>query len=93
MVYFVYTYYCGAVYDERAYTRMKFVVFAVSVIQELAFGRWIAGGRKLSFEEFADLAHCFSREVEHSDPNKNLLMERLKEQWDYRMETLAGIIL
>ena len=93
MVYFVYTYYCGAVYDERAYTRMKFAVFAVLAIQELAFGRWIAGGGKLSFEEFADLAHCFSREVEHSDPNKNLLMERLKEQWDYRMETLAGIIL
>lgn len=49
--------------------------------------------KKLTFEDFADVAHCFSREVEHSDLNKNLLMDRLEEQWDYRMETLAGIIL
>ena len=93
MVYFVFTYYCGAVYDLRAYTRMKFAVCSTLMIQELAFGRWLCNGKKLSFEDFADVAHCFSREVEHSDLNKNLLMDRLEEQWDYRMETLAGMIL
>ena len=93
LVYFVFTYYCGAVYDLRAYTRMKFAVCGTLMIQELAFGRWLCSGKKLTFEDFADVAHCFSREVEHSDLNKNLLMDRLEEQWDYRMETLAGIIL
>lgn len=91
MVYFVYTYYCGAVYDERAYTRMKLGVYSTLVIQELAFGVWITRNRTLSFDDFADMAHCFSREVEHSDPNKELLMERLEEQWDYRMENLVGM--
>ena len=72
---------------------MKFAVCGTLMIQELAFGRWLCSGKKLTFEDFADVAHCFSREVEHSDLNKNLLMDRLEEQWDYRMETLAGIIL
>lgn len=93
MVYFVFTYYCGAVYDLRAYTRMKLAVCSTLMIQELAFGRWLCSEKKLTFEDFADVAHCFSREVEHSDSNKNRFMDRLEEPWDYRMETLAGLVL
>ena len=93
MVYFLFTYYCGAVYDGRAYTRMKFAVYGTRVIQELAFGRWLCQGKNLSFADFADVAHCFSREVEHSDDNKNLLMDRLEDPRDYGMEAFAGSVL
>ena len=93
MVYFLFTYYCGAVYDGRAYTRMKFAVYGTQVIQELAFGRWLCQDKRLSFADFADVAHCFSREVEHSDANKHLLMDRLENPRDCGMKTLAGIVL
>lgn len=47
MVYFVFTYFCGAVYDEQAYGKLKFAVAGCILIRALAKGvflkKWNAG--------------------------------------------------
>lgn len=73
MVYFVFTYFCGAVYNENPYGKMKMAAMATLLIEELAQALWTDQGGRLSFMDFVDAAHRFSREVEHSDSNKAVL--------------------
>ena len=98
MMYFVYTYFCGAVYHENAWGKMKFSFACVILIRELTRARWLAcraEGRPLdrikvpgggTLPEIAvKTAWRYAREIEHSDLNKERL-EKLLDQ-----ETLYGI--
>ena len=69
MVYFTFTYFCGAVYDDNIIGKMKTAVVATFLIQELAVAKWVENDKVMSFELFVDIAHRVSREVEHSDVN------------------------
>lgn len=79
VVYFSFTYFCGAVYDDNIAGKMQTAVVSMLLIQELAIARWIDQGEKLDFDDFVDIAHRVSREVEHSDLNLNR-MEKLCEK-------------
>lgn len=92
MVYFVFTYFCGAVYDGAIYAKMQFAVVSTLLIEELAMAVWQENGFQFSFMEFVDIAHKYSRELEHSDINLNCLEEIVKE-WDcFRLENLLRAI-
>lgn len=69
MVYFTFTYFCGAVYDDNIIGKMKTAIVATFLIQELAVAKWVENNKVMSFELFVDIAHRVSREVEHSDVN------------------------
>lgn len=69
MVYFVFTYFCGAVYDDNVIGKMKTAIVVTLLIQELAIARWLEEDKKLNFHDFVDIAHRVSREIEHSDLN------------------------
>lgn len=69
MVYFVFTYFCGAVYDDNIIGKMQTAVVATLLIQELAIAKWVEQGENLDFYGFVDIAHRVSRELEHSDLN------------------------
>ena len=69
MVYFVFTYFCGSVYDDNVIGKMKTAIVATLLIQELAIARWLDNGKTLEFKDFVDIAHRVSREIEHSDLN------------------------
>ena len=69
MVYFVFTYFCGSVYDDNVIGKMKTAIVATLLIQELAIARWIDSNKTLEFKDFVDIAHRVSREIEHSDLN------------------------
>lgn len=73
MVYFVFTYFCGGVYDGKGYSKMLMAVVSTLLIEELALGRFMEQGETLAFQELVDVAHRFSREVEHSDENLETL--------------------
>lgn len=77
MVYFVFTYFCGAVYNGTPFGKMKMAAAGVLLIEEMGQALWKARGGRLELEEFADAAHRFSREVEHSDVNKGYLESAL----------------
>ena len=92
MVYFVFTYFCGAVYDDNIAGKVQTAVVSTILIQELAIAKWVEQGETLDFEGFVDIAHRVSREIEHSDLNLNR-MEKLCEKIPvFRTESLKKIL-
>lgn len=69
MVYFLFTYFCGAVYDEKIYAKAWMAAESVFLIREFWKARWIRNGKTLDLEEMTELVYRYSREVEHSDEN------------------------
>lgn len=69
VVYFIFTYFCGAVYDEEILAKIQTAILATILITELSIAKWSEDGEDLSFEGFVDIAHRVSRELEHSDVN------------------------
>lgn len=82
MVYFVYVYFCGAVYDGDALGKMKTAIASTVLIRELIFAVWIEKG-DVTFADVVDVAHRYSREIEHSDVNLLRLEKLLKNTVTY----------
>ncbi len=81
LVYFIYTYLPGAVYDGELYSKVQMCVYLVWMIRELWVARCVKNGGELSMEERVDLAYRFSREVEHSDINRNAVETFMENKW------------
>lgn len=79
LVFFVYTYFCGAVYDDWIYSKLALSVFSVCWIRELLMARWAQQG-KLSWEDCIELSYRYAREIEHSDLNLDTLEEWLQDK-------------
>lgn len=95
MVFWVFTYFCGAVYDDEVYSKMMLAIFSTVMIQELTMAKWAiqylaSQELKQDSEDFkesipdADVllwqtAYLYAREVEHSDENLIRLDKLLKE--------------
>lgn len=77
LMFFVYTYFCGAVYDDMIYTKIALSVFSVVWIQEFFMVLWITRQGKVSMGEMIETAYSYAREVEHSDLNLDILEEWL----------------
>lgn len=77
-VYFIYTYFCGAVYDGRAYAKVQMSVVSVLLVFEMLMAKWIKNEKILDFEDVTETVYRYSRELEHSDPNLEK-MEKLME--------------
>lgn len=97
MVYFVYTYFCGAVYDGEAYSKMKFALLGTLLIREISRARWIqnkrdARDREAALCDIMEAARRYAREIEHSDSNKNMVEERLKNEKKFGMEFFLCLV-
>lgn len=80
MVYFLYTYFCGAVYDEYVASKVKMSVLSAFYIEEMLVAQWLKQGKRLEFHDVIRMVYRYSRELEHSDENlcaMNRLMEEL----------------
>ncbi len=75
LFFFLYTYFCGAVYDDWIYSKMALCVESVRFLRELFMARWIKNGRKLGMGDYTELSYRYAREIEHSDLNLNELEE------------------
>ena len=93
MVYFVFTYFCGSVYDDNIIGKMKIAVVVTFLIQELAVAKWSENDEKMTFELFVDIAHRVSREIEHSDVNLIRLEKIFEKNAIYQTDELLRIIL
>ena len=79
LIYFVYTYFCGSIYDEYVASKVKMSVYSVFCIEEMALALWIKNGETISFGEFVRIVYRYSRELEHSDENL-CTMDRIMEE-------------
>lgn len=80
LMFFLYTYFCGAVYDECIYSKAALAVFSVFYIQEFVMCRWISADKHIDKQECIRIAYRYAREVEHSDENLISLEEWLLEK-------------
>ena len=71
LVYFVSTYFCGAVYDGAVFGKGKLCVYSVYLIREFLKAAFVRNNYELSDEEIQDIVLRYSRELEHSDINLN----------------------
>lgn len=92
LVYFVFTYFCGSVYDGQPYAKMKLAVVSTLLIQEMAQAVFKMREGKLDFSEFVHLSHRFSREVEHSDQNLNALDRIFCTDSRFGLESILSLI-
>ena len=81
LVYFLFTYFPGAVYDGEVYAKVQMAVYLTFMIRELWMARWLKNGKNLQQDEIVDLAYRFSREVEHSDVNLKRLEKIMEKKW------------
>jgi lysine-N-methylase len=95
MVYFLFTYFCGAVYDGDAFAKVKMAVVSTLIIRELEKAAQIGRGpkNKITLEDRARIAWRYSRELEHSDLNLNRMEELMNESEIAQLEPLLTFIL
>lgn len=83
LVYFIFIYMLGAVYDGQTEAKLWMAVSFVWMIEQLWMARWAENDGDISIEEMTELVYRFSREVEHSDINleiiENMLNKRIKK--------------
>lgn len=80
LVYFISTYFCGAVYDGRAYAKVQMAVISVLLIHELLAAQWLKNDRTLDDQDVVETVYRYSRELEHSDPNLEKMEELMEDQ-------------
>ena len=79
LVYFISTYFCGAVYDGEAFAKAQMAVVSTLLIHELLMAQWMKQEKVLDINDVIDTVYRYSRELEHSDSNLNLMQELLQE--------------
>ena len=83
LMFFLYTYFCGAVYDECVLSKAALAAFSVCYIREIIMGKWYIDGKKIDVSDCITLAYRYAREVEHSDINLNHMEEWFMERFDH----------
>ena len=91
LVYFLFTYFPGAVYDGEVYSKVQMAVYCTWMIHELWMARWLKNDRSLDLEEMTDIVYRFSREVEHSDENLKRIDKIMGKKWFLQEDTKDGI--
>lgn len=80
MVYYVFTYFCGAVYDERIFMNLQMAVGCTEIIWNLLAARWIKNEEILDMDDIVEITYLFARELEHSDNNLKTMWRLLEKQ-------------
>lgn len=75
LVYFTFRYFMRAYYDDNILTKAQFAVASVLMIRDMDVMRYIKNGRKFTLADRIDTAKIYSKEVEHSEENMELLAE------------------
>lgn len=73
LVYFIFTYFCGSVYDDNIIGKIKMSVDSVNIIYAMLAAKWIEQNEKLSSKDIQRIVYRYSRELEHSDLNLEIM--------------------
>lgn len=93
MIYFIFTYFCGAVYDEEAHGKIKFSIIGTLMILETAKTLWAENKEAGKMAAVLEAAKRYSREVEHSDENIELLEKLSGREGVFGLDSLLTGIL
>lgn len=92
LVYFIYRYFMKAVYDLDLTAKVKLGVVSIIIIRSVEKAAWLEQN-ELPLEELIDIAHLYSKEVEHSDENMDGISDLCYEDLSFHMEALIASLL
>lgn len=75
LVYFVFRYFMKAVFDYDVLAKIKTALVSYIMIKELLIVRWVEEGGKLTENDLVEIAHTYSKDVEHLEENIETLAE------------------
>lgn len=89
LVYFLFVYFPGAVYDERPFEKAKLAVYSTMMIMELLQTK----EHELDLAVMVDVAHRYAREIEHSDKNLHILEKEFVHNPIFGLESMLKWIM
>ena len=92
LMYYLYRYFLKAVNDNDVLSKVKFAVTGFIMIREFDVARWYANGGTLTKDEQVDIYHLYSREVEHSYENYELLSNKMASDKLFSTDNLLSVI-
>ena len=90
--YFVFRYFAKAIYDHDVLSKAKMLVTHFFIIKEMDMAKWIDKGRNFTFQDQLDVIHVFSRQVEYSEDNMEILYDAYIFDEIFTKENLMGLL-
>ncbi len=81
LVYFLFTYFPGAVYDGMVFAKAQMAIYCTRMVELLWMAEWLSKGKVLEKQRMTELLYRFSREVEHSDENLKKLDKMMERKY------------
>lgn len=93
LVYFTFRYFMRAFYDDNLLSKAQFAVLSVLMIRDMDVARYLKNDRNYTLEDRIDNVRIYSREVEHSEENMELLEEDTQFEKVFEVESLKNQLL
>ncbi len=90
--YFVFRYFMKAAYDHDVFGKLQLSVTNYFVIRDMDIVKWLKNNREFSFEDRIETVHIFSREVEYSEDNLEVLAEEFIFDDIFKVENLIALL-
>lgn len=92
LIYYVFRYFMKAVFDYDVLAKIKFALISFIVIKELSVIRYLENKEFLD-EDMVDIAHTYSKDIEHLEENIEVLEELFETRDEFSMENLMITLL
>jgi len=87
LIYYVFRYFMKSVFDYDVLAKIKFALISFIVIRELSIIRYLENKEFLD-EDMVDIAHIYSRDIEHLEENIEVLEELFETRIEFSVENL-----
>lgn len=91
LVYFIFRYFMKAVFDYDMSAKIKLAIVSTLMIKELSIVRWVEKG-EFTEEDLVDIAHMYSKDIEHSDENIETLQEIFETNKIFEVHEILGVL-
>lgn len=81
-----------AIFDYDVSAKIKLAIISMLMIKEVSIVRWIEKGKFVE-EDLVDIAHMYSKDIEHSDENVEALQEVFETRDIFDSDEIIATIL
>ncbi|VYT67943.1 flagellar protein FliB [Clostridium tertium] len=92
LLYFVYRYFMKAVFNYDVLAKIKLAIVSYLMIKELAAVRYLEN-KEFTFEDMVDIAHTYSKDIEHLEENVESLEELFETNKAFSISNLIITLL
>lgn len=93
IVYFIFRYFMKAVFDYDVSAKVKMAVVSYLMIKELGVYRWSINNGEFTKEDQVEVMRMYSKDIEHSDENMELLYETFESADAFKLDELLIMLM